>query len=76
MLILCDVRVKFDERISQVFDVVSSDNHLLLVHVLAQFVIVLAYIFVVVLLFFLAPFQASCIPYGNQVSAGDWSFQR
>lgn len=52
MLILCDVRVKFDERISQVFDVVSSDNHLLLVHVLAQFVIVLAYIFVVVLLFF------------------------
>lgn len=53
MLILCDVRVKFDERISQVFDVVSSDNHLLLVHVLAQFVIVLAYIFVVVLLFLL-----------------------
>ena len=53
MLILCDVRVKFDEGISQVFDVVSSDTHLLLVHVLAQFVIVLAYIFVVVLLFLL-----------------------
>jgi len=52
VLILCDVRVKFDERISRVFDVVSSDTHLLL-HVLAPFVIVLAYIFVVVLLFFL-----------------------
>jgi hypothetical protein len=41
MLLLCNVRVEFDDRISQVSDVVSRDTHLPLVHVLAQFVIVL-----------------------------------
>ena len=52
MLLLCNVRVEFDDRISQVSDVVSGGTYLPLVHVLALFVIVLDDIFVVVLLFF------------------------
>ena len=76
MLILCNIRVTFDDRTTQVSDGVLRNSHLPLVHVLALVVTALVVIFVVVLLFFLAPETAPCIPCVNRVSARDWPFQR